>query len=138
MKSGGKIVSISSLGSHLVMPIYTAVGVSKAALEALTRYLAIELAPRGICVNGVSAAAVRTEALKVYGDDKSLAQSAWSTTPAGRMVQAEDIANVVAFLCTDESFMIRGQIIIVDGGLSVAPMGQAGASPEEGGKSVVT
>ncbi len=65
MKNGGKMVSISSLGSRLVMPIYTAVGVSKAALEALTRYLAVELAPKGICVNGIAAGAVETEAKTV-------------------------------------------------------------------------
>ena len=122
MKGGGKIVSISSLGSHLVFPAYTAVGVSKAALEALTRYLAIELAPRGICVNGVSAAGVETESLRVYRDDKLLPQQAWQTTPAGRMVRPEDIANVVAFLCSDQSEMIRGQIIVIDGGVSLAPI----------------
>jgi enoyl-[acyl-carrier protein] reductase III len=104
------------------MPIYTAVGVSKAALEALTRYLAIELAPQGICVNGVSAAAVETEALKLYTQDPNLPQPAWKTTPAGRMVQPEDIADVVAFLCSDDSRMIRGQIIVVDGGVTIAPM----------------
>ncbi len=123
MKNGGKMVSISSLGSRLVTPIYTAVGVSKAALEALTRYLAIELAPRGICVNGVAAAAVETEALKLYTADPALPQPSWQTTPVGRMVQPEDIANVVAFLCSDQSAMIRGQIIIIDGGLSLTSPG---------------
>jgi len=122
MKDGGKMVSISSLGSRLVMPIYTAVGVSKAALEALTRYLAIELAPKGICVNGVAAAAVETEALKLYTGDQAPPQM-WNTTPAGRMVQPEDIASVVAFLCSDEASMIRGQIITIDGGVSLAPVG---------------
>jgi enoyl-[acyl-carrier protein] reductase III len=124
MPNGGKMVSISSLGSRLVMPIYTVVGVSKAALEALTRYLAIELAPKGICVNGIAAGAVETEALKFYTADPNLPQLAWKTTPAGRMVQPEDIANLVAFLCRDESAMIRGQIIVIDGGVSLAPMGQ--------------
>ena len=118
---GGKIVAISSLGSRLVMPIYTAVGVSKAALEALTRYLAIELAPYGISVNAIAAAAVQTEALNVYKLDEKLPKT-WQTTPAGRMVQPEDIAKLVAFLCRDESFMIRGQIIIIDGGFSIAPL----------------
>lgn len=120
MKNGGKIVSISSIGSQLVFPVYTAVGVSKAALEALTRYLAIELAPRGICVNGVSAAAVITEALEVYATGS--AQTLWQTTPAGRMVEAEDVANVVAFLCSDQSEMIRGQIIVIDGGMMLTPI----------------
>jgi len=116
----GKIVSISSLGSTFVWPTYAAVGVSKAALEALTRYLAIEMIPKGICVNAVSASAVNTEALKFYireGYVKDIKQ----TTPAGRMVTPEDVANVVAFLCSDEASMIRGQTIIVDGGTSVAP-----------------
>ena len=121
MSSGSKMVSISSLGSQLVMPIYTAVGVSKAALEALTRYLAIELAPKGICVNGISAAAVETEALKLYTGDQAPPQM-WNTTPAGRMVQPEDVADVVAFLCSDAASMIRGQMIVIDGGVSLSPI----------------
>lgn len=124
MKNGGKMVAISSLGSRMALPIYTAVGVSKAALESLTRYLAIELAPQGICVNGIAAGAVETEALKLYTADPNLPQPAWKTTPSGRMIQPEDIANLVAFLCSDESAMIRGQIIVIDGGVSLSPIGQ--------------
>ena len=122
MTGGGKMVSISSLGSRMVLPIYTAVGVSKAALEALTRYLAIELAPKGIQVNGIAAGAVETEALKLYTADPNLPQPAWKTTPAGGMVQPEDVANLVAFLCKEESSMIRGQIIVIDGGATLAPL----------------
>jgi enoyl-[acyl-carrier protein] reductase III len=125
MKNGGAIVNISSLGSRLVMPIYTAVGVSKAALEALTRYLAIELAPRGIRVNAVSAAAVETEALKLYANDPRMPRQMVRETPAGRMVQPEDVANAVAFLCDDASAMIRGQIIVIDGGVSLTSLGYA-------------
>jgi len=121
MPDGGKMISISSLGSRMVMPVYTSVGVSKAALEALTRYLAIELAPQNICVNGVCASAVETEALQLYVNDPNLPRPAWQTTPAGRMVQPEDIANAVIFLCKDESAMIRGQIIVIDGGFSLSP-----------------
>jgi len=125
---GGKIVSISSLGSFLVWPTYAAVGVSKAALESLTRYLAIELAPKGICVNAVAASAVETEALKFYIKEGFMADTR-RATPAGRMVAPEDVANVVSFLCSEEAFMIRGQVIIVDGGTSVvAPF----AMPKEG------
>lgn len=127
MKNGGKMVSISSLGSRLVMPVYTAVGVSKAALEALTRYLAVELAPLGICVNAIAAGAVETEALKLYASDPSLPQLTWRNTPVGRMVLPEDVANLVAFLCSDESYMIRGQTIIIDGGMSLAPIGFSAA-----------
>ena len=123
MKNGGKMVTISSLGSRMAWPIYTAVGVSKAALEALTRYLAIELAPKGISVNGVAAGAVETEALKIYAGEKELPALYRHGTPAGRMLQPEDVANVVAFLCSDEAAMIRGQIIVIDGGFSLTPMG---------------
>jgi enoyl-[acyl-carrier protein] reductase III len=134
MENGGKMVSISSLGSRLAWPIYTAVGVSKAALEALTRYLAIELAPMGISVNGVAAGAVETEALKLYTAGQDLPTSSWQSTPAGRMVQPEDVASVVAFLCSDESAMIRGQIIVIDGGLSLTSVGYAAKKDDEGGK----
>jgi len=122
---GGKIVSISSLGSRFVLPNYTVVGVSKAALEALTRYLAIELAPQGICVNAVAASAVETEALKFYLNE-GLVKDTRQATPAGRMVVPEDVANVVAFLCSEEAFMIRGQTIIIDGGTSVGLLALAG------------
>lgn len=126
---GGKIVNISSLGSFLVWSRYAAVGVSKAALEALTRYLAIELAPRRICVNAVSASGVRTAALERYvlAGQSPLGAAG---TPAGRMVAPEDVANVVAFLCSEDASMIRGQTIIVDGGTSIAPFT---APPPEAG-----
>ena len=132
MQNGGKMVSISSLGSKLAWPIYTAVGVSKAALEALTRYLAIELAPMGICVNGVSAGAIESEALKMYTEGQDLSQISLQATPAGRMVRSEDVANVVAFLSSDEATMIRGQIIIIDGGLSLTTVGYGAKKESEG------
>jgi enoyl-[acyl-carrier protein] reductase III len=121
MTNGGHMVSISSLGSKLVLPVYTSVGVSKAALEAVTRYLAVELAPKGIQVNAVSAGAVESEALKLYTAEPNLPKPAWQSTPVGRMVLPEDIANLVAFLCRDESTMIRGQVIIIDGGITLSP-----------------
>ena len=117
---GGKIVSISSLGSLFVLPTYAIVGISKAALIALTRYLAIELAPKNICVNAVAASAVETEALKFYIKEQLMPDTR-QATPAGRMVTPEDVANAVAFLCSEEASMIRGQTIIVDGGTSIAP-----------------
>jgi enoyl-[acyl-carrier protein] reductase III len=117
----GYIVNVSSIGSHRVLPDYVVVGASKAALEAVTRYLAIELAPLGIVVNAVSGGIVETEALKhfrVMQDGGLLAHGA-ERTPAGRMVTPEDMASVVAFLCTPEAEMIRGQVIVVDGGYTL-------------------
>ena len=119
MDQGGKIVSISSLGSIRVLENYTVVGVSKAALEALTRYLAVELAEKNIVVNAVSGGAVDTEALKHFPNRAEMLAESEERTPAGRMVQIEDMVNAIMFLLSDQSSMIRGQTIIVDGGISL-------------------
>jgi len=120
-RAGGCMVAISSPGSHRVMPDYIAVGASKAALEALTRYLAVELAPFNIAVNAVSPGLVETDALKHFASlaDPEVIPRAIQNTPAGRLVQPEDVANVVAFLCSPEAAMIRGQVIIIDGGYTL-------------------
>jgi enoyl-[acyl-carrier protein] reductase III len=118
MPTGSSIVAISSLGSTRVLENYTLVGTSKAALEALVRYLAVELAPRGIRVNAVSAGVVATGALEHFPNrDEMLEMGA--RNPAGRIVAVEDVAGVVAFLCSDDAGMIRGQTIVVDGGWSL-------------------
>ncbi|MGM7683156.1 enoyl-[acyl-carrier-protein] reductase FabL [Cytobacillus sp. Hm23] len=116
---GGKIVSISSLGSIRYLENYTAVGVSKAALEALTRYLAVELSSKNIVVNAVSGGAVDTDALKHFPNRNDMLEDARKHTPAGRMVEVEDIVKTVLFLVSDDAQMIRGQTIIVDGGRSL-------------------
>lgn len=118
MPDGGSIVNITSQGSSKVLPYYFSVGTSKAALEALTRYLAVELAPMGISVNAVSGGYVETGALDYFPNRDSMLEAGRST-PAGRMVSAEDIARVVAFLCTEDAAMIRGQVIVVDGGYTL-------------------
>ncbi|MHC0039094.1 enoyl-[acyl-carrier-protein] reductase FabL [Pseudoneobacillus sp. C159] len=116
---GGKIVSISSLGSIRYLKNYTTVGVSKAAIEALTRYLAVELAPKNIIVNAISGGAVDTEALTHFPNRDELLAEAREKTPAGRMVEIDDMVNAVMFLLSEESNMIRGQTIIIDGGISL-------------------
>lgn len=118
MSNGGHIVNITSQGSQKVLPYYLSVGASKAALEALTRYLAVELAPKGISVNAVSGGYVETGALDHFPNREEMIKSG-EQTPAGRMVKSEDIAKVVAFLCTKEAEMIRGQVIVVDGGVTL-------------------
>lgn len=116
---GGRIVSISSLGSIRALENYTAVGVSKAAVEALTRYLAVELSPKNIIVNAVSGGAIDTDALKHFPNREEMLAEAKRKTPAGKMVEIEDIVSTVMFLLSDETDMIRGQTIIVDGGISL-------------------
>ncbi len=124
-RGGGAIVSLSSPGSFRVLPDYVVVGASKAALEALTRYLAIELAPMGIVVNAVSPGIVATDALRHFdaSRDGTVLDMALRATPAGRLVTPEDVAQVVAFLCSPEASMIRGQTILVDGGYTLPAEG---------------
>ena len=115
---GGSIVNITSQGSQRVLPYYFSVGTSKAALEAVTRYLAVEFAPKGISVNAVSGGYVETGALDHFPNrDQMLADG--EKTLTGRPVSAQDIAQVVLFLCSDAAAMIRGQVLVVDGGVSL-------------------
>lgn len=125
MKNGGHIISISSPGSFRVIPDYIVVGASKAALEALTRYLAVELAPSGISVNAISPGVAETEALKHFdlSKDGSIIPKVVDATPAGRIVTPQDVAGVVSFLCSPDGEMIRGQTILVDGGYNLPAEG---------------
>lgn len=113
----GRIVTVTSLGSERNVPHYAAVGLSKAALEALTRYLAVELAPKGIVVNAVSPGLVETDSLSALPFTmERVLEHVKHRIPGGELVTAEDIGNVVAFLCTDAARMIVGQTVLVDGG----------------------
>ena len=120
-RGGGRIVSLSSPGASRVLPDYAVVGASKAAIESLTRYLAVELAARNIIVNAVSPGIVETDALKHFDAlaDGSLLKKARAATPAGRLVTPEEVAEVVGFLCLPASSMIRGQVLVVDGGYTL-------------------
>lgn len=118
MSSGGSIVNISSMGSVRVLPHYFSVGVSKAALEAVTRYLAVELAPMGIRVNGVSGGYVETGAFDSFPNRDQMMMAAEQTV-TGRPLTPEDIAAAVAFLCSRQAEMIRGQVMVVDGGVTL-------------------
>jgi enoyl-[acyl-carrier protein] reductase III len=118
MASGSSIVAISSLGSHRVLDNYILIGTSKAALESVVRYLAVELAPLGIRANAVSAGVVETGALEHFPNKEEMLRSV-ERTPAGRLVEPGDVAAAVSFLCSDDASMIRGQTIVVDGGFSL-------------------
>jgi enoyl-[acyl-carrier protein] reductase III len=118
-KGEGKIIAVSSLGATRAIPNYTAVGASKAALESLVRHLALELAPRGINVNAVSAGIVDTEALKHFPNRSDLIDATSARTPAGRLTEPDDVADVVLFLTSPLARMIHGQTLVVDGGYSI-------------------
>jgi enoyl-[acyl-carrier protein] reductase III len=118
MPSGASIVAISSLGAQRVLENYALIGTSKAALESLVRYLAVELAPRGIRVNAVSGGVVETGALEHFPNREAML-AAGASNPVGRLVEPDDIAGAVAFLCSADADMVRGQTLIVDGGFSL-------------------
>ena len=117
MRPGASIIGISSLGAQRVLENYTLVGTSKAALESLVRYLAVELAPR-IRVNAVSGGVVDTGALEHFPNKDEMLRFG-RDNPAGRLVAPDDIAAAVTFLCSPGAEMIRGQTIVVDGGFSL-------------------
>jgi enoyl-[acyl-carrier protein] reductase III len=118
MRKGSSIVAVSSLGSTRVLEHYALVGTSKAALEALVRYLAVELGPRGIRVNAVSGGVVETGALEHFPDREAML-ALGARNPAGRLVAPEDIAAAVSFLCSPDAEMVRGHTLVVDGGWSL-------------------
>ncbi len=119
MHEGGRIIAVSSLGSVRAVENYTAVGASKAALESLVRHLAVELGPRNITVNTISAGAVDTEALKKFPNRSEILEMAMKRTPLGRLTTPEDVADLALFLCSNFAKMIHGQTIVVDGGYAI-------------------
>jgi len=118
---GGAMVAVTSPGAERVMPDYIAVGASKAALNSLVRYLAVELAPKHISVNAISPGIVETDALKHFSSlkDTDVISKAINATPAGRLVTPRDIAHLAAFLCSPDAEMIRGQVVTIDGGYTL-------------------
>lgn len=118
-KGWGRIITVTSIGSRRVFPEYGVVGVSKAAIEAVTRYLAVELAPENIITNCISPGVVLTGALDFFPRRDAMIAHAEQHTPAGRLVTPEDVGSVAAWLCSEDARMIVGQTIEVDGGYSL-------------------
>ncbi len=119
MPEGSRIVALSSIGSVRYIPGYAAIGVSKAAVENMVRYSAIEMAPKKITVNCVSGGFIDTSALKVFPNYEEMLELVIKRTPSGRVGTAEEMADVVAYLCTPGSSWVTGQTITVDGGYSL-------------------
>ncbi len=123
-RGGGAIVSLSSMGGQRVMmPEYSVVGVSKAAIETLTRYLGAELAPKNITVNAVAPGIIKTAALEKFDIVREGGEAFYERmidkTPVGRLGTPEEVAEIVAFLCTPAAKLIVGQTIVMDGGHSL-------------------
>ncbi len=117
----GKVVTISGIDSLRMLSGHGLLGAAKAALENMTMYLAHELGPHGIAVNSINPGLIETDSSKMYaGSEEAYAQyerDVIPNTPAGRIGRPEDIAAAAAFLCSGDADFIRGQTLLVDGGL---------------------
>lgn len=119
MPDGGRVVALSSLGSQRVVPAYGALGIAKAALEALVRSLAVELAPRGIRVNALAAGPIAGTSIELHPEATALLALSVARTPAGRLVSAQEVADLVLLLLSPQAQGLCGQVLVADGGLSL-------------------
>ena len=115
---GSTVFFLTSRGGRTVVPNYAAVGVAKALAESLVRYLASELAPRGVRINSVAPGVVNTDAVRtLFGDGaEELVRHAAETNPSGRGVRDEDYTSLIRFLASPEAEFVQGQTIFVNGG----------------------
>lgn len=116
---GSAVVAVSSAGAERAVPAYAAVGSSKAALESLSRHLAVELAPRGIRVNILSPGSVQTDAWESFPDREQRLADALRRAPRGRLVALDEVALAAQFLCSPASSGMIGQTLVVDGGARI-------------------
>jgi enoyl-[acyl-carrier protein] reductase I len=122
MTEGGSIVTLTYLGGVKVIPNYNVMGIAKAALEMSVRYLASELGPQNIRVNGISAGPIRTLASSAVGGILDMIHHVEKVAPLRRTVTQIEVGNTAAFLCSDLASGIAGQIIYVDAGYEIMGM----------------
>jgi enoyl-[acyl-carrier protein] reductase III len=118
--SRGKVVVLSSHGTHMALPMYGLIGGSKAALTALARHWALELGDRGVNVNIVEAGLVETDSTKrLPGAAEMFAGRKFKTMTGERMLEAADVADAVLFLASSMADLVQGQTLVVDGGAAI-------------------
>jgi enoyl-[acyl-carrier protein] reductase I len=128
MTEGGSIVTLTYLGGVRVIPNYNVMGIAKAALEMNVRYLAAEMGPQNIRVNGISAGPIRTLASSAVGGILDMIHHVEEVAPLRRTVTQTEVGNAAAFLCSDLASGITGQILYVDSGYEI--MGMTSAKSE--------
>ena len=122
MTEGGSIVAMTYLGSEKVLPNYNVMGVAKAALESSARYLAHNLGPQNIRVNGISAGPTNTLAARGISGFSSMLNVAKERAPLEWKGDAQELAGTGVFLASDASAKITGQVLYVDGGYQIMGM----------------
>jgi len=123
MKDGGTLFTMTYYGANKVIENYNIMGPVKAALESVTRYLAVELGPKNIRVHAVSPGPVKTRAASGIAHFDKLIDEAAERTPAGRLVTIEDVGLATAALATDAARLLTGETLYVDGGLNILGVG---------------
>lgn len=123
MTEGGSVVTLTYLGGVRVIPNYNVMGIAKAGLEMSVRYLAADLGPQKIRVNGISAGPIRTLASSAVGGILDMIHHVEEVAPLRRTVTQTEVGNTAAFLCSDLASGITGQIIYVDAGYEILGMG---------------
>lgn len=124
LNTHASLMTLSYLGAERVVPNYNVMGLAKASLEANTRYMANSLGQQNIRVNAISAGPIRTLAASGINNFKKMISYYKLASPMRRIVSVEDIANVAAFLCSDLSLGITGEVIHVDGGFNITSMNE--------------
>jgi len=122
MTEGGSIVTLTYLGGVRVIPNYNVMGIAKAALEMNVRYLAAEMGEQHVRVNGISAGPIRTLASSAVGGILDMIHHVEEIAPLRRTVTQEEVGKVAAFLCSDLSSGVTGQILYVDSGYHIMGM----------------
>jgi enoyl-[acyl-carrier protein] reductase III len=117
-RPGSTVFFLTSRGGRMVIPNYVAIGIGKALAESLVRYLAVELAPKGVRINCVAPSVVETEAVRTIFGDKTdgIMRHAASDNPSGRAVTPEDYTSLIRYLASPAASFIQGQVIYVNGG----------------------
>ena len=119
MRSGGSILTLSYLGAVQVVPHYRVMGIAKAALEACVRELSVELGPRNIRVNGISAGPIKTLAASGIADFRALLGMFEARAPMRRLTTIEDVGASADYLLSDLAPAVTGEIHYVDGGFNI-------------------
>lgn len=118
----GSILTLSYLGAVRALPSYNVMGLAKASLEANVRFLALDLGPKNIRVNAISAGPIRTLAASGVKGLRQMLSKVEAASPLKRNVSTADVGNAAAFLCSDLAAGITGQTVYVDGGYNIVGM----------------
>ena len=129
---GASLVTLTYLGAERVVPNYNTMGLAKASLEASVRYLAASLGPRGIRVNAISAGPIKTLAASGISGFGKILKHVEENAPLRRNVTTEDVGNVAAFLLSELSASVTGEIVHADSGYNTVVGGMAADSAPAG------